>query len=100
MVNKLYITENEKEIILSILTGNYEVLFLGSRVSGKHKPMSDLDICLRGKEIIPIEVLADLRAAFEDSNIPFRIDIIDWARTSSDFQNLIEKTCINSKDIQ
>lgn len=32
-----------------------------------------------------------LREAFEESDLPFRVDVIDWHSTATDFQEVIER---------
>ena len=36
------------------------------------------------------ETLRLLREAFEESDLPFRVDVIDWHSTAADFQEVIE----------
>ena len=70
-----------------------EVLAFGSRISGKAKPYSDLDLVIREKKIIPINTLARLKMDFEESDIPFRVEIIDWNGISREFKKVIKKHC-------
>lgn len=35
-------------------------------------------------------VLADLREAFEESELPIRVDVIDWSTCSEEFKKLID----------
>ena len=67
-----------------------EVFAYGSRVHGLNlKPFSDLDLCLRGPASVPWEIVARLRLDFEDSDLPFRVDVVDWARLRRDFREVI-----------
>ncbi|MDO8526890.1 MAG: nucleotidyltransferase domain-containing protein [Deltaproteobacteria bacterium] len=66
-----------------------EVRVFGSRVTGKAKPHSDLDLAIVGKEKIPSTTLSLLKADFEESDLPFRVDVLDWNSISNTFQNLI-----------
>ena len=61
----------------------------GSRVSGKAKPYSDLDIAVVGKRELDFATLNNLKYAFEESELPFRVDIIDWNSTSESFKKII-----------
>ncbi|EKD27295.1 MAG: DNA polymerase beta protein [uncultured bacterium] len=45
-----------------------------------------------GSEKIPCKILYALKEEFEESNIPFRIDIIDWHTISPEFRSVIEKS--------
>jgi hypothetical protein len=37
------------------------------------------------------ETLRHLKEAFEESDLPFRVDVLDWHETSPEFQKVIEK---------
>lgn len=54
-----------------------EVRAFGSRVSGRAWRYSDLDLVVMGTEPLPDLVLATLRADLEDSDLPFRVDLIE-----------------------
>ena len=42
-------------------------------------------------EPLNVARMAALKAAFTESDLPFRVDIVDWARTSESFWEVIEK---------
>ena len=62
----------------------------GSRVQGNAKPFSDLDLVVMGNTPLDFRQLAALKDAFAESNLPFRVDVIDWASTSETFRGIIE----------
>jgi predicted nucleotidyltransferase len=64
----------------------------GSRAHGRNmKPFSDLDICLRADQALPEELIAGIAEAFRESNLPFRVDIVDWHAVAPDFQDAIKE---------
>jgi len=67
-----------------------EVRAFGSRVSGKVKPFSDLDLAVMGSAPLPDSILADLKDAFSESDLPFKVDIVDWAATQENFRRIVE----------
>jgi predicted nucleotidyltransferase len=73
---------------------NYEVIVFGSRVSGPVKQYSDLDIAIRGAKPVPIRVMAMLKTAFSESNLPFKVDVLDWHDISDSFRNVISHKCV------
>ena len=75
--------------ILSALVPDITVWAFGSRVVGNAREYSDLDLALITEEPISLGVMADLVASFEESNLPFKVDLIDWACTSDNFRNII-----------
>ena len=67
-----------------------EVWVYGSRAAGAAKPYSDLDLVIVDKEPLPVRTLALLENAFEESDLPFRVDVVDWAHLSESFRAVIE----------
>ena len=41
-------------------------------------------------EPLPLSMMADLNDAFDESNLIFKVDIVDWATTSDTFRRIIE----------
>ncbi len=68
-----------------------EVWAFGSRVTGKARDVSDLDLVVRGESPLPFAVLGGLRDDFSESNLPYRVDVVDWANTSDSFRAIIER---------
>ena len=68
-----------------------DVRVFGSRVNGTAKKHSDLDLAVVDKEKIPTRKMNALREAFEDSDLPIRVDVLDWHAVSADFRAIIEK---------
>jgi len=67
------------------------VYAFGSRVALNAKPHSDLDLVVVGQEKIPIHRMHLLEEAFAESDLPFRVDILDWHAISDDFREHIVK---------
>jgi predicted nucleotidyltransferase len=92
-VNTLALSAKDLHIIKDVLRKYpYKFYAFGSRVSGKHKKFSDLDLFY--KEPIPLAIIADLEHNFAESDLPFKVDIVDWHNCSNEFQQLIAKNCI------
>jgi ERCC4-type nuclease len=56
------------------------------------KKFSDLDIVVLGEESLAPEKKADLHNAFINSDLPFKIDIVMWSRTSDQFKSIINQS--------
>lgn len=54
-----------------------EVRAFGSRVTGRNRRYSDLDLLILGDAPVPALTLARLRADLEDSDLPFRVDLLE-----------------------
>ncbi|CAI8035067.1 Uncharacterized protein HI_0073 [Geodia barretti] len=62
----------------------------GSRVKGNARPYSDLDL-VAFTEAGHASQLNALREAFEDSDLPFRVDLFAWPETPPSFHSQILK---------
>jgi predicted nucleotidyltransferase len=81
-------------IILDILQTHipdYTVWAFGSRVKGAARPYSDLDLALISEEPLPIGVRAALAEALSESDLPWKVDLVDWATISPSFRRIITR---------
>ena len=68
-----------------------EVRAFGLRVKGKAKVYSDLDLAVVCQDDLGAERLRHLKEAFEESDLSFRVDVLDWNRTAESFRKVIEQ---------
>lgn len=83
-----------RAILAHHLPAGIDVAVFGSRAGGRVKPASDLDLALRADGPLPLEVLAELGEAFDDSPLPWKVDLVDRACVSAAFDRIIEATAI------
>ena len=90
----MQVSEAEIKIIVDIIkkhVPDYEVWIFGSRFHGTAKESSDLDLVVIGEHKLPLSQMADLRYAFQESDLLFSVDITDWNKISKKFQSIISK---------
>lgn len=88
----LLISDNEWQQVSTILQRflpEYEVWAFGSRVNGNAKPYSDLDLAIISEQPIPLPLLAEVAETFSESDLPWKVDLVDWATTSERFRQVI-----------
>jgi len=68
-----------------------EVRAFGSRVTWTAKEYSDLDLAIVTTQPLGHLRMADLREAFEESDLSFKVDVLDLAVISKAFQKIIDK---------
>lgn len=81
------------EIVKHILTEHvpqYTVWVFGSRVGGVVKAHSDLDLAVLSDRPLDLNCLGNLRDAFENSDLPIRVDIVDWSTITNEFRDVIK----------
>jgi len=76
--------------ILQRLVPDRSIWAFGSRVTGTARRYSDLDLVVMGDRPLPSPSLRALKEAFEASDLPFRVDVLDWTDTDARFRNIIE----------
>lgn len=69
----------------------YEVWAFGSRAKWTAKEYSDLDLCIVSDKPLSFTVLGALGEDFSESDLPWKVDVVDWATTSPSFRKVIEK---------
>ena len=93
--NKETIETEYKEKIIGILTVLFpkaKVYLFGSRARGTVSKISDIDLAIdNGQKILPIGLLAEARDMLNASNIPYKIEIVDFYSVSTLMQNQINQ---------
>ena len=72
-----------------------EVLVFGSRAMWTAKDYSDLDLAIMGEEPLPLRAFSALDEALVESDLPFRVDIVDWARIDDGFRSIIRRGAVS-----
>lgn len=92
----LDLTPAQKALVCSIVGAHLErqhVRVFGSRARHMAKPYSDLDLLVLGAPLGP-ELRGALEEAFDESDLPFRVDIAEAATLSPEFRALIEPQAV------
>jgi len=88
------VSDSDMKIIKDILQANVpgcEVKAFGSRIKNTFKQNSDLDLAIVGKSKLGFSKMGELKLSFEDSDLPFRVDVLDYNSISQNFRNIIDK---------
>ncbi|MEA3362129.1 MAG: nucleotidyltransferase domain-containing protein [Thermodesulfobacteriota bacterium] len=79
------------------LIGQYfpqaQIWAYGSRINGDCHEASDLDLVARNPTALDqsLSDLFDFQEVLVESNLPIRIDVVDWAQIPESFQGEIER---------
>lgn len=77
-----------------------EVRAYGSRAKWEAKDYSDLDLAVVGDGPTDPRILGDLREAFEESDLPIRVDVVDWHTIDDAFRSRIEADCVVIQQVE
>lgn len=69
-----------------------QVWIFGSRAKKAKRKHSDLDLLIAlGNKHLPSSVIINLTEAFDESDLPYKVDIVDWNAISENFRNSIQE---------
>lgn len=97
MVQGLQMEPNELAIVQHILqqmVPDLSVWAYGSRVKGTAKTYSDLDLAIITQTPLTFLQLAQLEEAFSNSELAWKVDLLDWASANEAFKNIVRKQYI------
>jgi predicted nucleotidyltransferase len=60
------------------LPASAKVWVFGSRVTGRTRRYSDLDLAIDAGRRLTLDEIATLAEAFSDSDLPYKVDLVDW----------------------
>jgi predicted nucleotidyltransferase len=67
-----------------------EVRAFGSRVNGTAKKYSSLDLMVMSKIPLTLQQSEKLMKAFDELNLPFSIELLDWSVSSDRFRKILK----------
>ena len=79
------------DILDQFLEEKIQVWVFGSRSTFKARKGSDLDLAITSDQAIDTCQLAQLKQAFCEARLPFRVDLMDMSCVSELFKAVIEK---------
>jgi len=66
------------DILHENLPLNTQAWVFGSRATGRARRYSDLDLAIDAGRRLTLDETAKLTEAFSDSELPYRVDLVDW----------------------
>ncbi|MFT4925266.1 MAG: putative nucleotidyltransferase [Phenylobacterium sp.] len=81
--------EQINDILKLYLQSSDKAYAFGSRVRGNARKNSDLDIVIEASDSLSLTKICDIKDAFAESDIPFRVDLSDWHLLSDSFKRCI-----------
>lgn len=86
-----YLGEMKKIIANRLDIENYRLFLFGSRAVGQNRQFSDYDLGILGPKKVSATALALMNADLDDSDIPYRVEVIDFQNVSESFRRVAMK---------
>jgi len=84
---------DHKRLVLDILHANLpasaRAWVFGSRATGRARHYSDLDLAIDAGRRLTLDEIARLTEAFSDSDLPYKVDLIDWHEIDDCWRQMI-----------
>ena len=98
MTATLDLREDHAAILHSVLRTNLPVdaraYVFGSRARGGARRYSDLDLALEWDQPLGMDVIGQIAEALSDSDLPFKVDIVDLSMVEPAFRRRIAADCV------
>ena len=78
-----------RDILREHLPTGVKVWVFGSRANWTTKDSSDLNLALEGETRLSRKLLGALKDAFEDSTLPYTVDVVDLGRIGDSFRRIV-----------
>jgi predicted nucleotidyltransferase len=79
-----------RRILAEHLPADVTVGVFGSRAGGSPKRWSDLDLVLEGPAPLSLDLQARLAEAFDESALPWKVDLVDRKTVSEAFGRILD----------
>jgi len=86
-------TEAEIKIVKEIIekyAADCRVYVFGSRVKNTVKKTSDLDLLFEAPQKLGFLRIQEIKEAFQESDLPYRVDVIDYNDISENFKKIAD----------
>jgi type I restriction enzyme S subunit len=96
-VKPIDVAPGDLDTVLALLAKHVpdrEVRVFGSRATQKAKRFSDLDLAVMGDDPLPPATLTELKDDFDESALPFKVDVVEWASTPARFREVIRRQSV------
>ncbi len=83
-----------QQILRNTLPVNAKVWVFGSRATWKTKKSSDLDLAIDAGRPLTREENSTLEEIFDESDLPYKVDMVDMHIVSDTFKTIIERDMV------
>ena len=82
--------EMVQDVLRAHLPAGFKVWGFGSRATWTTKDSSDLDLAVEGDAKLDYKAMVGLEVAFEESDLPYTVDVVDLNAVNQEFREIVE----------
>ena len=90
---RIDLSPGHRRLVLDVLRANLplntKAWVFGSRATGRARRYSDLDLAIDAGRPMTLDETASLADAFSESDLTYRVDIVDWRAIDDRFRQII-----------
>lgn len=90
---RLDLSSDHRRLVLDLLSANLprraKTWVFGSRATGRARRYSDLDLAIDAGRRLTLDEFGKLVEVFSGSDLPYRIDLVDWQAIDDRFRKVI-----------
>jgi len=90
---RIDLPDDHRRLVLKILAAHLPqggtAWVFGSRATGRARPLSDLDLAIDADRRLTLDEVAELVEAFTESDLPYKVDVVDWHGIDEHFRQMI-----------
>ena len=94
MLNQATLTTIKKILWQHLDKSRDKAFIFGSWAIGDNRKFSDIDIGIKSKRKISNLTIFELKDAFEESNLPYAVDVVDFSGTTEQFKTVAKQAVI------
>jgi predicted nucleotidyltransferase len=98
MTAALDLREDHADIVRGVLRAylphGARAYVFGSRAHGEARRYSDLDLALEWEQPLGFDLMSEIAEALSESDLPYKVDIVDLMTVDRDFRARIAADCI------
>lgn len=94
MLTQPIIKQLQNILIQHVDPKTHSFFIFGSRGIGNNRKYSDIDIGIEGKKSLSLRTVAQLEDAFDNSNLPYTVDLVDFTTVTPQFKTIAKKHII------
>jgi predicted nucleotidyltransferase len=91
--SRIAMPADHRRLVLDILRAHLprggKAWVFGSRATGRARHYSDLDLAIDAGRPLTLDEVAALAEAFRDSDLPYKVDLVDWRAIDERWRRII-----------